>query len=155
MWAMCVVSSRCPVYFPLIVQIRLALQQTGQRDETIHIAHIALHLVYSSNTTRAMHGTEVRQAPGRFHCGITTVSALKVSRTSLTKIIGPEPLRDNQFCGPESPSIRAGLISGSPRPYSLARKIKKYLQLFICMVFYKKKLLQQLIKKDYQPPSIS
>jgi hypothetical protein len=101
--------------------------------------NFALHLVYASNTTRAMHGTEVRQAPGRFRCGITTVSALKVSRTSLTKIIGPEPLRDNQFCGPESPPVRAGLISGSPRPYSLARKIKKSLQLYIFMFFFIKK----------------
>ena len=129
-------------------------QQTGQRDETTHIAHIALHLVYANNTTRAMRGTEVRQSPGRFRCGITTVSALKDSRTSLTKIIGPEPLRDNQWCGPESPPVRAGLISGSPRPYNLARNIKKSLQLYIFMVLYKK-LLQQLIKKDYQPPSNS
>ena len=47
---------------------------------------VALHLVYASNTTRAMHGTEVRQAPGRFRCGVTMEGALKSLRTSLTKI---------------------------------------------------------------------
>ena len=100
--------------------------------------NFALHLVYASNTTWAMHGTGVRQAPGRFRCDITTEGALKVLRTSLTKIVGPEQVRDDQFCGPESPPVRAGLISGSPRPYSLARKIKKSLQLSISMVFIKK-----------------
>ena len=97
--------------------------------------NFALHLVYASNTTRAMRGTKVRQSPGRFRCGITTVSALKVSRTSLTKLIGPEPLRDNQFGGPESPPVRAGLISGSPRPYSLALKQQKLKRRYIFMVF--------------------
>ena len=68
---------------------------------------IALNLVYASSTIPAMHSTEVWQAPGRFRCGITMEGALKVLRTQ-TKIIGPEPLRDNQFYGAESLTVRAG-----------------------------------------------
>jgi hypothetical protein len=63
----------------------------GHLDEHGRISsrgfNFALHLVYASNTTRAMRGTEVRQAPGRFRCGITMEGALKSLRTSLTKII--------------------------------------------------------------------
>ena len=51
------------------------------------------------------------------------------------------------FCGSESPPVRARLIFGSPRPYSLARKIKNSKGGVYLWPFGRKMLLQQLIKK--------
>jgi hypothetical protein len=66
---------------------------------------------------------------------MTMEGALKVLRTQ-TKIIGPEPLRDNQFCGAESLPVRAGRTNlWLTTSLQFGAKTQKRLQLSIFMVF--------------------